>query len=73
VVEHLPRKCKALGSVPSSEKKNQKKETSGTSLHVPKSLYLQRLIPGSVWAWATVCQLLTKTVFIVTALIGLMV
>jgi len=26
VVEHLPRKCKALGSVPSSEKKNQKKK-----------------------------------------------
>jgi len=26
VVERLPRKCKALGSVPSSEKKNQKKK-----------------------------------------------
>jgi len=35
VVERLPRKRKALGSVPSSEKKNQKKKNRVLVYHVP--------------------------------------
>jgi len=34
VVERLPRKHKALGSVPSSEKKNQKKKKRNYSCHI---------------------------------------
>jgi len=42
VVEHLPRKRKALGLVPSSEKKNQEKEKQNKTKQNKKTPEAQR-------------------------------